>query len=87
MVPGMPTSTFPSKVACRTRTFFTEFKLQGRHLVVETPSVETTIDLYLRGFGERGGRNGHQDARPEPTYPVPEPRRQYVAKANSLKLY
>ena len=64
-------STLPSKFACRTRTFFTELKLQGRHLVFETPSVETTIDLYLRGGGARDDGNGHQDARPEPTTPRP----------------
>ena len=64
-------STLPSKVACRNRTLFTLLKLQGRHLVFETPRVETTIDLQLRGFGGRGAfgnGNGHQDARPEPTY-------------------
>ena len=61
-------STLPSKVACRTRTFFTELKPQGRHLVFETPSVETTIAIYLRARGGRDDGNGHQDARPEPTY-------------------
>ena len=33
MVSGMPMSTLPSKVACRTRTFFTEQIALGRHLV------------------------------------------------------
>ena len=84
----MPMSTFPSKFACRTRTFFTEFKLQGRHLVFGAPSLQIPPDLYLRGVAgvaELAQRNGHQDARPEPTYSAPEPRRRYVAKANSLK--
>ena len=67
-------STLPSKVACRTRTFFTELKPLGRHLVFETPSVETTIAIYLRargGFPGLLGGNGHPDARPEPTTPRP----------------
>ena len=67
-------STFPSKFACRTRTFFTEFKLQGRHLVFGAPSLQIPPDLYLRKvaeFSAFGERNGHQDARPEPTTPRP----------------
>ena len=67
-------SNFPSKFACRTRTLFTEFKLQGRHLAFGAPSLQIPPDLYLREFsgrGEFGERNGHQDARPEPTTPRP----------------
>ena len=67
-------STFPSKITCRTQTFFTELKLQGRHLVFGAPSLQIPPDLYLRACGAcrgRAQRNGHQDARPEPTTPRP----------------
>ena len=64
-------STFPSEFACRTRTFSAEFKLQDASEVFGAPSLQIPPDLYLRGRGEVGAGgdgNGHQDARPEPTY-------------------
>ena len=81
-------STLPSKVACRTRTFFTEKIALGRHLVFETPSVETTIESYLRARPELPGRaqsNGHPESCPEPTTPRPSQDDGTLAKANSLK--
>ena len=64
-------STFPSKFACRTRTFSTEFKLQGASDVSGAPSLQIPADLYLRARGDRAQGNGHQDACPEPTTPRP----------------
>ena len=62
----MPMSTLPSKVACRTRTFFTELKLQGRHLVFVWEGIELSV---VDGRGEACERRGLFGTKTYPDYP------------------
>ena len=72
-------STFPSKFACRTRTFSTEFKLLGASDVFGAPETRCRP---VMGAVNHARHAGHLEPKPTQTTLNDVS----LAKANSLKL-
>ena len=76
-------STFPSKFACRTRTFFTEFKLQGASDVFGAPGSSYQSLMGAVNDAIHANDANHLEPKPTQTTHIDVS----LAKANSLKLY